>query len=145
MAFEILLLEPQDAHYLDRVAVGVFDEPIDAHVATAFLRDPRHHLAVAVSEGVVVGFVSAVHYVNPDKPPELWINEVGVAPSHHRLGIGQALVGRVLELGRLLGCAQAWVLTDLDNAAARGLYRSVGGQEATKPSLLVEFPLAGEA
>jgi len=42
--------------------------------------DPRHHLVVAV-EHVVVGFCSAVDYIQPDKPPELWINEVGVAPT----------------------------------------------------------------
>jgi hypothetical protein len=30
-----------------------------------------------VDGGVVVGFVSAVHYVHPDKPvAEMWINEV---------------------------------------------------------------------
>jgi aminoglycoside 6'-N-acetyltransferase I len=57
-----------------------------------FLRDERHHLAVAIEDETVVGFASGVHYVHPDKPAELWINEVGVAPSHHRRGIGKPLL-----------------------------------------------------
>ena len=31
-----------------------------------------------MDEEQIVGFASAVHYVHPDKPPELWINEMGV-------------------------------------------------------------------
>jgi ribosomal protein S18 acetylase RimI-like enzyme len=143
VAYEILHLTSESAHHLNRVAAGVFDEPVDASLAMAFLQDPRHHLMVAVDDGVVVGFVSAVNYINPDKPPELWINEVGVASTHHRLGIGHVLMQRMLDHGRQLGCAQAWVLTDADNAAARALYRSVGGQEAKQPALLIEFPFSG--
>jgi GNAT superfamily N-acetyltransferase len=53
-----------------------------------------------------------VHYVHPDKPAELWINEVGVAPSHQRQGVGQRLLGALFELGGSLGCREAWVLTE---------------------------------
>ena len=49
---------------------------------------------------------------------------------------------RMLEHGRQLGCVQAWVLTDVDNTAARELYRAAGGTEAEKLSVMVEFPLA---
>ena len=71
---------PDDAAVLDRVADDVFDYPIDPRWTAEFLADRRHHLAVALDGDLVVGMASAVHYVHPDKPPELWINEVGVAP-----------------------------------------------------------------
>jgi hypothetical protein len=72
MAIEIKLLNPQDTGVLANIAPEVFDNPIEAGRADEFLADPRHHLAVAVEDGWVVGFVSAVHYVHPDKPrPEL--------------------------------------------------------------------------
>ena len=91
----------------------MFDDPIDAHAAREFLGDPRHRLAVATDAGVVVGFVSAVVYVHPDKPtPELWINEVGVAPSHQGRGIARRLLESTLEDARASGCREAWVLTD---------------------------------
>ncbi len=87
-----------------------------------------------------MGFASAVHYVHPDKPTELWINEVGVAPTFRSRGLAKAVVHTLLSHARSLGCANAWVLTDQDNAPARALYASVGGRE-TPPQLMVEFDL----
>jgi hypothetical protein len=40
---------------------------------------------MATAGDTVVGFASAVHYVHPDKAPELWINEVGVAEPGDRI------------------------------------------------------------
>ena len=82
---------------------------------------------VAIDAGQVVGFASGVDYLHPDKPPELWINEVGVAPSHQGQGLGKRLMACLLDHGRTLGCANAWVLTDHGNAAARSLYVAAGG------------------
>src|SRR5690242_8701573 len=93
MAVEIKVLGLPDAGVLRHVAPGVFDDPINARRAEEFLADPRHHLVVAVDEGLVVGFVSAVHYVHPDKPlPELWINEIGVTATHQGRGLGTRLL-----------------------------------------------------
>jgi aminoglycoside 6'-N-acetyltransferase I len=71
--------------------------------------------------------VSAVDYVHPDKAPQLWINEVGVAPSHQRRGIGRLLIDAMLAHGRALGCTEAWLGTEDNNAPARRLYESAGG------------------
>jgi ribosomal protein S18 acetylase RimI-like enzyme len=68
-------------------------------------------------------------WVHPDKPAELWINEVGVAPSHHRRGLGRQVVDALLDVGRAHRCRSAWVLTDRTNTAALALYRSAGGVE----------------
>ncbi|WP_312165284.1 GNAT family N-acetyltransferase [Phenylobacterium sp.] len=137
---EVRLLSAGDLAILDQVADEVFDERVDPGLWAEFLADPRHHLAVALDGGVVVGFASAVHYVHPDKPPQLWINEVGVAPTHQRRGLARALLDALLALGRRLGCSEAWVLTDEENAAARAAYRSVGGEETTGV-VMVTFPL----
>jgi ribosomal protein S18 acetylase RimI-like enzyme len=128
MAIEIKILGRHDAHVLRNVAPGVFDDPIDRRMTNAFLSDPRHHLAVAIEAELVVGFVSAVHYAHPDKPrPDLWINEVGVAPTHQGRGLGRDLLHAVLEAGRQIGCSEAWVLTDRSNTPAMRLYSSSGG------------------
>jgi ribosomal protein S18 acetylase RimI-like enzyme len=131
-----------DLAVLDRVAPDVFDGPIDPRWAAEFLADSRHHLAVALDGDLVVGMASAVHYVHPDKPPELWINEVGVAATHQQLGIGGRLMRALFDLGHELGCAEAWVLTDWENEAARRLYASVGGREEPPDgAVLVTFRL----
>jgi ribosomal protein S18 acetylase RimI-like enzyme len=138
---EIRLLGRGDAGVLARVAPEVFDNPIDARWTAEFLADARHHLAVALDDEVVVGMASAVHYVHPDKPPELWINEVGVAESHRRRGVGKRLLQALFVRGRELGCDEAWVLTDQSNTGARRLYASAGGHVPPEPALLFAFRL----
>jgi len=138
---EVRLLGPDDRSVLNRVADGVFDSGIDAKLAEEFLSDPRHHLAVAIADGEVIGFASGVHYVHPDKPAELWINEVGVAAGQQGRGVGTAVVRALLEHGRRLGCREAWVLTDRTNDAAMRLYASAGGREAPGETVMFEFNL----
>ena len=110
--------------------------------AAEFLADPRHHLVVAIDEGVVVGFVSAVHYVHPDKPqPELWINEVSVAETHRGQRIGRQMLDMMLSQAIRLGCSEAWVLTHRTNQAAMRLYESCDGIEADEDAVMFEFNL----
>ena len=123
----------------------VFDDELDIAATRQFLADPHHHIVVALDEGVVVGFISAVRYHHPDKPaPELWLNEVGVAATHHRRAIGKELMAAILDVGRRHGCTEAWVLTDRANEAANRLYASVVGAEAPEECLMYSFPIVPE-
>ena len=125
----IRLLRPDDAAVLANVADDVFDEDINPRWTAEFLNDPRHHMVVALLGNQVIGMASAVHYVHPDKPPEMWVNEVSVAPPHRQRGIGRQLVAALFSRGRELGCKEAWLGTEELNTAARRLYASVGGVE----------------
>jgi aminoglycoside 6'-N-acetyltransferase I len=136
---ELRLLAPGDADVLGRVVEGVFDYAVDPHWTAEFLADRRHHMIVARDEGVVVGMISAVDYVHPDKALQLWINEVGVAPSHQRRGIARRLMDAMLQHGRAIGCTEAWLGTEETNVAARGLYESAGS--TPQPFILYAFPL----
>jgi len=128
MSTEIRLLEAHEAAVLDRVARGVFDNDLDPQCTAEFFADPRHHLAVAIEDGVVVGMASGVHYVHPDKPPQLFINEVGVAPTHQGRGLGRQLVDVLVRHATDLQCTEAWVLTDRTNVVAQRLYEGAGGE-----------------
>ena len=129
---DVRVLRQGDDRVLESVAPDVFDDSIDPRAAHEFLSDPRHRLAVAIDDGIVVGFVSAVIYVHPDKPaPELWINEVGVAASHQRQGIAGRLIECTLDAARAAGCREAWVITDRSNHAAMRLYEAGGGEAST--------------
>ena len=127
----VRLLGRDEAGVLENLAPDVFDEPLRAESVAEFFADPRHHLAVALEGDRVVGMASAVHYVHPDKPAELWVNEVGVSAARQGEGLGKRLMRTLLEHGRALGCRDAWVTTELDNDRARGLYRALGGAEET--------------
>ena len=111
------------------------------------MANPANLLAVAVADGTVIGMASAIAYAHPDKPLQLFVNEVGVAAPFHRRGAGAALVDALLRRGRELGCREAWVATEVGNAPARGLYRALGGVEDKEQAVVVVFPLAqdGEA
>ena len=139
---EIRVLGSEDEAVLTQVAPGVFDHDVDPALSAEFLRDPRHHLAVALESGSVVGFASGVHYVHPDKPAELWINEVGVAPTHQRQGLGRKLLEALFARGRELGCREAWVLTSPANGAAVRLYEAVGGIDMADPPVMFTFRLS---
>ena len=145
MAVAIRILKPSDAGLVACAAPGVFDAAPQIPLTTEFLKDPWRHLVAAIEEGRLVGFISAMHYVHPDKPVELWINEVGVAPSHRVRGIGGELLRAMLEHGRKLGCVNAWVLTEKENKAAMRLYARAGGVEAKKPAAMFEFDLSSAA
>ena len=131
----VRLLGPGDAAVLDRVAEGVFDNPIDPRWRAEFFADPRHHLAVAIDGDPVVGMASGVHYVHPDKPPELWVNEVGVAPAYRSRGIGRALLEALFQRGKELGCAEAWLGPSRRTPRARALHHQYGsGQRGCDPA-----------
>lgn len=137
--FTIKIFSSDDLHLLLNASDDVFDNPVNESFAREFLADPRHHIVVALVDNVVIGFASAVHYIHPDKPPELWINEVGVAESHQGKGIGKAIMNEMLKLGKRFNCVNAWVLTDKNNVAANGLYKSVGGNISDEGTVMYEF------
>jgi ribosomal protein S18 acetylase RimI-like enzyme len=141
---EIRILDSRDDAVLRNVAPGVFDNAVDPALVAEFLHDKRHHVAVAIDQGQVVGFASGVHYVHPDKPAELFINEVAVAPSHHRRGIGKAVIGALLQHASGLGCREAWVLTDRSNEAAMHLYASTGGDPGPHDHVMFTYFLNPE-
>ena len=123
---DVKILKVGEDYILQNVAQEVFDNPIKPEQTAAFLKDPLHHLAVALDGDLVVGMASAVKYFHPDKEPCLWINEVGVAPNYRKQGIAKSLIHALLKTGRECGCDGAWVLTEKSNPIAMQLYASTG-------------------
>ena len=124
MTVEIRRLRHDDKALLDRVAADVFDAPIDPARLSAYLAEPGHLMIVALRDGEAVGQVAAVIHRHPDKPSELYIDEVGVTPALHRQGIARRMLDAMFALGKELGCEEAWVGTEPDNVPARRLYES---------------------
>lgn len=129
MIVQLKRLTSGDEAILRNIAADVFDVDIQPNLVVEYLNDPRHHLIVALDENLVVGFASGFQYLHPDKPPQLFINEVGVGLAYQRQGIGRRLIEELLKLAKELGCREAWVATEAGNTAARGLYSATGGDE----------------
>ncbi|OHV89042.1 GNAT family N-acetyltransferase [Mesorhizobium sp. ORS 3428] len=122
MNVEIRRLRSGDDAVVMRLAEEVFDEPIRPDRLAAYLASPGHFMIVAIVDGIVVGQCAAVIHRHPDKVSELYIDEVGVAPSFRRHGIARKMLDAMFELGREDGCEEAWVGTEPDNGPARALY-----------------------
>ena len=122
-------LGPVDLALLCAVEPGLFDADIRPDQARAFLNDPHHEMVLAFDGAQAVGMVSGTVLRHPDKPPAMFINEVGTRESHQRRGIATALTERMIEIARARGCEGVWLGTETDNLPARGLYRKLGGDE----------------
>ncbi|MSU90030.1 GNAT family N-acetyltransferase [Rhodobacteraceae bacterium 2CG4] len=111
---------------LEHLADEVFDAPIEPGHLSDYLDDPCQHLLVAVLRGTVVGQLKAVIHRHPEKPPNLFIEELGVASAHRRLGIGTALAEKATQLARQEGCAEIWLATEPENTEGNALYAALG-------------------
>ena len=131
---------PGDEGLLDQIAEEVFDDPIDHAKLTHYLSQPGHHLFVAIEKGVVVGQLTALSYQHPEnRPGDFYIDEVGVSPSTRRRGIATRLMAAALTLGKQLGCAEAWLGTEINNREAQAFYESLGRK--ADPVLYYTFKL----
>ncbi|RKN83191.1 GNAT family N-acetyltransferase [Ulvibacterium marinum] len=135
----IRLATIEDLPALQSVGERLFDYPIKPNRTIEFLKDKRHHLVLAYHRDVVVGMASGLHYVHPDKDPELFVNEVSVLDEFQRRGIGRKLVRFLVEYGKELGCKEAWVATEKSNIAAQKAYLAAGGILEDDPFVLIEF------
>lgn len=125
-------------------AAALFDEAPTERYVQRFLSAAGHHLLVAYEGSEPVGFVSGVEVAHPDKPVEMFLNELGVRDESQGRGVGRALVSALWELAVQRGCAGMWVLTDADNTPARRTYLAAGGIEAGR-SLMLEWTFTPEA
>lgn len=126
MTVDFKRLTPDDTGALPRVAEDVFDHPIDEARAKKFLADPLNILIVATEDGKVVGQIQGKLHLHLDAPPDLFVDNLGVTPDRRRRGIAKRLIALALEAGRAAGAAEAWVLTERDNDAARAVYEISG-------------------
>lgn len=141
-AVVVRVLSPSDIDAFERVEPDVFDYAVRREWALECLNDPWHVTAVALDAGRVVGMCTAFSYSHPDKPRQLFVNELGVAPAWRGGGLAGRLVEAVLARGRELGCAEAWVATELDNTAARRTYAKLAAREEPDHAVVFVWELA---
>ena len=124
---EILLkrLLPGDEAVLEKVAPGVFDEPVRPDLAERFLATPNYRIVVALDGDLVVGMATGFTHFHPDKEEDFFVNELGVDDTYLRRGIGTRLMTAILAEAKAMGCKAAWLGTEHVNAPALALYRKL--------------------
>ena len=123
MTFTLQRMQPGDETLFQRIAPDVFDEPVHPDRLHDYLRSPGHIMVLAFEGDLVVGQCAGVLHRHPDKTTELYIDEVGTASTHLRMGIATLMMDELFTWGRELGCKEAWLGTETDNEPAKALYR----------------------
>ncbi|WP_392542539.1 GNAT family N-acetyltransferase [Oryzobacter telluris] len=102
---------------------GFPDPPLEEWVGDVAEEEgfrPTASRVVLDAAGTPVGFVTLL---------DDWIDQVGVVPAWRGRGLGAHLVVRSLRALRKVGCEQAWLTVNVDNAA-HDLYLRVGFRDA---------------
>ncbi len=125
-----------------RQAAHLFDRPMDARAARAYLKDRRNVLLVAYDGPAAVGFLRGTQLGRLDSSRgQMFLYEIGVLPVARRRGFGRRLVEALLRYCRDRGFQEVFVLTDPRNTAAAGLYRSTGARPETRADRMFVYRL----
>lgn len=122
MSIEIKRITAHDKAFFQQIADDVFDETIVPERLAAYLKNPANLMILARVNGEVIGQVAAVLHHHPDKPTELYVDEVGVTSRFQRQGIAKQMMEEMLVWGRERGCEEVWLGTEPENVPARALY-----------------------
>jgi ribosomal protein S18 acetylase RimI-like enzyme len=94
-----------------------------------FLSKPENYLIVAQDDGQPVGYLVAYLLDRIDREQAMMLfYEISVAQTHHRRGVGAAMIRLLKICCREQGVMKMWVHTNKSNLAAMGLYESTGGE-----------------
>jgi GNAT superfamily N-acetyltransferase len=99
-------------------------EPLLAEI----LADPRRELAVALVDGQVVGTADLIVISSLTHRGEPWaiVENVIVAGTARRSGVGRALFRHQIERARAAGCCKLQLLSGKHRAEAHEFYRRMG-------------------
>jgi len=124
MTISIHLINRANTSLLARIADDVFDDDIQHDLLAAYVSDPRHAMMVAEEDGLVVGQIRGNVHLQPDRAPDLYIDNLGTAPSHQRRGIATQLIQALVAWGETQGCTYVWLGTETDNASGISFYEA---------------------
>jgi aminoglycoside 6'-N-acetyltransferase I len=85
-----------------------------------------------VENNLVVGQIRGNVHLQPDRAPDLYIDNLGTSPARQRRGIAAAMIKALIDWGKGQGCTFAWVATETDNDGAIGFY---GAQNFTHDTI----------
>ncbi len=125
MNLEIIQINESNSNYLDCLDEDIFDQTIAPDLLAQYFKEANHIMVVARSDERVIGQVLGVIGRHPDKPTELYIDDMAVSEPFQRKGIATKMLKKVFAVGASIGCKEIWVATEPDNEAAKACYNSL--------------------
>lgn len=94
-----------------------------------FLGDDAMRALVAVEDGALVGIIHAVfHPVSSSDKPVCFLNDLFVAETGRRRGVGRRLIEALYDLARAEGALRVYWHMQVDNRTAAELYDKVASR-----------------
>src|SRR5215831_8191005 len=84
---------------------------------------------VALSEGVVVGGLSAYEMELLSGEKEFYLYDIGVHPAHQRKGLGAMLIKELKKQAQARGISTIFVEAESDDSGAVSFYKSLGAEQ----------------
>jgi predicted nuclease with RNAse H fold/GNAT superfamily N-acetyltransferase len=112
----------------DKTTAAPGDRDSSESLLAEILADPRRELAVAVVDGQLVGTADLLVVPNLTHRGNPWavVENVIVASSARRTGVGRALMTHLIELARAAGCYKLQLASGKHRTEAHEFYRSMG-------------------
>ena len=141
--FQVQIFAEQDiAQVLDLMrGLAAYERYLDAFAVSGAdllergLQDPAEFtiLVAKTEDGTVLGM--AVYYLIPftfDLSPDMVLKELYVAENARSRGVGEALMARLQQDAKGLGCRRIKWLVLNENTRAKAFYARIGGRQDTK-------------
>ena len=114
-----------------------YGQTSDEDAAKTFLLARFEHgqsvVLLAESQGQAVGFTQLYPSFSSVSMARVFVlNDLFVAPTARRLGVGEALLTAAADHARQLGAVRLSLNTDVQNLAAQALYASMGWERDQK-------------
>ncbi len=129
MDIDLVPIDSHNIHLLKDVNPDLFDEPVVPERLERLVDRASSFLLLAFVEGMAGGQLLAHIHHHPDKPTELYIDDLAVVDALRRRGVATRLLEAAVAIGRDRGCEELWVATEPDNEPARRLYGAFGLNE----------------
>jgi len=112
----------------NEIVLAPGDRANDEQLLEEILADPRRELAVAIADGQLVGTADLLVVTNLTHRGQPWaiVENVIVADTARRTGVGRALMGHLMERARTDGCYKLQLVSGKQRAQAHAFYRSMG-------------------
>lgn len=112
----------------DRPAAQPSDASASLPAMRAIAADPARHLLVAAIDGELLGTVDLLIAANLTHHCEPWaiVENVVVARSARRMGIGRALMARAVDIASAAGCYKVQLMSGMNRGPAHDFYREIG-------------------
>ena len=118
---KIELLTKKDAPCVAKIEQECFSTPFKESDILEYLDNPIWHFYVAKDEKEVLGYISFTVILD-----ECQIVNVATSPAYRKMGVGKALIGKMLGYAKENGISKVFLEVRESNAPAIGLYKSFG-------------------